>query len=65
MRLRVMIPVSVRADDQRGALGNKVSAMFVSLPVDTDPAGRTAAARSRSRPADLKEQAAGASAPTS
>ena len=33
LRLRVLCPVSVRADDQRGALGNKISAIFVSLPV--------------------------------
>jgi diacylglycerol O-acyltransferase / wax synthase len=38
LRLRVMIPVSVRASEQRGALGNKVSAMFVSLPVGPMPA---------------------------
>jgi WS/DGAT/MGAT family acyltransferase len=34
VRLRVMCPVSVRAGDQHGELGNKVSAMFVSVPVD-------------------------------
>lgn len=33
VRMRVMIPVSVRSDDERGALGNKVSAMFVSVPI--------------------------------
>jgi WS/DGAT/MGAT family acyltransferase len=33
VRLRVLVPVSVRADEQRGALGNRVSAMFVNLPV--------------------------------
>jgi len=37
LQLRALIPVSVRADEQRGALGNKVSAMFVSLPVDPRP----------------------------
>jgi WS/DGAT/MGAT family acyltransferase len=41
LHLRVLCPVSVRADDERGALGNKVSAMFVNLPVD----GRNAAER--------------------
>ncbi len=51
LRLRVMIPVSVRADDQRGALGNKVSAMFVSLPVDNDPTAANGWRRSPSRPA--------------
>jgi hypothetical protein len=28
-----MVPVSVRADDQRGELGNRVAAMMASLPV--------------------------------
>jgi WS/DGAT/MGAT family acyltransferase len=31
--VRAMVPVSVRADDQAGSLGNRVSAMFVDLPV--------------------------------
>ncbi|HTO53671.1 MAG TPA: wax ester/triacylglycerol synthase family O-acyltransferase [Myxococcota bacterium] len=31
---RVMAPVSVRSDDQRGALGNRVSAWIVPLPID-------------------------------
>jgi WS/DGAT/MGAT family acyltransferase len=34
LQLRTMCPVSVRSDDARGALGNKVSAMFISLPLD-------------------------------
>jgi len=34
LQLRALCPVSVRSDDQRGSLGNKVSAMFVNLPVD-------------------------------
>ena len=38
LQLRVLCPVSVRSDDQRGSLGNKVSAMFVNLPVDNRPA---------------------------
>ena len=33
LRLRVLCPVSVRSDDQHGELGNKISAIFVSLPV--------------------------------
>ena len=40
LQLRVLCPVSVRSDDQRGALGNKISAMFVSLPVDDRPGRR-------------------------
>jgi WS/DGAT/MGAT family acyltransferase len=31
--LKAMVPVSVRADTQRGALGNKVAAMWAPLPV--------------------------------
>ena len=39
--LRAMVPVSVRADVQRGALGNKVAAMWSPLPVGTeDPVQR-------------------------
>jgi diacylglycerol O-acyltransferase len=61
MRLRVMIPVSVRADDQRGALGNKVSAMFVSLPVDKIPPGeRLAAVSEQTRHLKDKQQAVSA-----
>src|SRR5205823_12156198 len=33
--LKAMVPVSVRADVERGALGNKVTAMWAPLPVDT------------------------------
>jgi len=39
--LRAMIPVSVRADIERGALGNQVAAMWAPLPVGvTDPVER-------------------------
>ena len=39
--LRAMVPVSVRADVERGALGNKVAAMWSPLPVGTeDPVAR-------------------------
>ena len=38
---RAMVPVSVRTDDQRGALGNRVSAWVVPLPVgEPDPVRR-------------------------
>ena len=33
LELRAMVPISVRAADQRGALGNRVSAMMATLPV--------------------------------
>jgi diacylglycerol O-acyltransferase / wax synthase len=39
--LRAMVPVSVRADIERGALGNKVAAMWAPLPVGIlDPVAR-------------------------
>ena len=33
LELRAMVPVSVRAEDEHGALGNKVAAMMAPLPV--------------------------------
>ena len=33
LELKAMIPVSVRAEVERGALGNKVAAMMAPLPV--------------------------------
>jgi WS/DGAT/MGAT family acyltransferase len=36
VELRAMVPVSVRADIERGALGNRVAAMWVALPVGID-----------------------------
>ncbi len=39
--LRAMVPVSIRADIDRGALGNRVAAMWVTLPVGlSDPVQR-------------------------
>jgi diacylglycerol O-acyltransferase / wax synthase len=39
--LKAMVPISVRTQDQRGALGNQVSAMYADLPVGIeDPAER-------------------------
>ena len=39
--IRTMVPVSVRADEERGTYNNKVSAMFAELPVAiADPAER-------------------------
>ena len=32
LELKAMIPISVRAEDQHGDLGNKVSAMYATLP---------------------------------
>lgn len=33
LELRAMVPISVRAADERGALGNRVSAMMATLPI--------------------------------
>jgi diacylglycerol O-acyltransferase / wax synthase len=39
--LKAMVPVSVRADEQRGALGNRVTPMYAPLPVhERDPVRR-------------------------
>jgi WS/DGAT/MGAT family acyltransferase len=62
---RVMAPVSVRTQDERGQLGNRVSAWFVPLPLDEeDP--RKQLERITQTTAELKEakQAVGASALT-
>jgi diacylglycerol O-acyltransferase / wax synthase len=43
VELRAMVPVSVRADLERGALGNRVAAMWAPLPVGvSDPLERLA-----------------------
>jgi WS/DGAT/MGAT family acyltransferase len=55
LQLRVLCPVSVRSDDQRGTLGNKVSAMFVNLPADSRPARERLSAISV-QTADLKDR---------
>ncbi|HEX6021869.1 MAG TPA: wax ester/triacylglycerol synthase family O-acyltransferase [Solirubrobacter sp.] len=34
--LKAMVPISVRADEARGALGNQVAAMYAPLPVGID-----------------------------
>ena len=52
---RVMVPVSVRDDSQKMALGNRVSAMFVDLPVGRMPARKRLQLVSREMK-DLKEQ---------
>lgn len=41
LELRAMVPVSVRADDERGQLGNKLATMRAPLPVyEPDPVAR-------------------------
>jgi WS/DGAT/MGAT family acyltransferase len=62
LELKAMVPISVRAEDQRGALGNRVSAMYAPLPVGIEDPGERLRAVSLSM-GDLKEskQAVGAS----
>jgi WS/DGAT/MGAT family acyltransferase len=41
LKMKAMVPVSVRADEERGALGNRISAMMAPLPVwSRDPVER-------------------------
>jgi WS/DGAT/MGAT family acyltransferase len=41
VELRAMVPVSVRAADERGALGNRITAMMAPLPIgEQDPVER-------------------------
>jgi diacylglycerol O-acyltransferase / wax synthase len=41
LEIRAMVPVSVRAEEERGALGNRISAMMAPLPVwCEEPVGR-------------------------
>lgn len=55
VKLRVMCPVSVRTNEEQGALGNRVSAMFVSLPIGPMlPEERLDAVRATTK--DLKEK---------
>jgi len=54
LTVRALVPVSVRSQDERGALGNRVTQMTASLPVgQADPGARLAAVRATT--AGLKE----------
>ena len=61
IELRAMIPVSVRADSDRGALGNQVASMWAALPVNEGDAAKRLAIVSETM-RDLKDsgQAVGA-----
>ncbi len=59
--LRVLCPVSVRADDARLQLGNQVSAMFVDLPVaEPDPVLRLRSIIATTHDLKDRQQAIGA-----
>ena len=51
--LKAMVPVSVRADTQRGALGNRVAAMWAPLPVGRH---RSRGGARRGRRGDARDQ---------
>jgi len=54
LNVRAQVPVSVRSQDEQGALGNRVTQMIAPLPVDiTDPVERLEAVRNTM--GDLKE----------
>ena len=56
--LLAMIPISVRTDDEKGTMGNRVSSMFVSLATDIDdPVKRLHAITEGTRNAKEQEKA--------
>jgi WS/DGAT/MGAT family acyltransferase len=66
LELRGMIPVSVRADSDRGNLGNQVASMWVSLPVhEPDALKRLALLSERMKGLKASGQAVGAQLLTS
>lgn len=59
--VRALVPVSVRREDQRGTLGNRVSQMIVPLPVQiAEPMERLAAVRQATHDVKDSKQALGA-----
>lgn len=59
--LVAMVPISVRAEEQKKAMGNQVSAMLVSLATDVDDAGeRFAKVRQSAEHSKLYNRAVGA-----
>jgi diacylglycerol O-acyltransferase / wax synthase len=61
VELRAMVPVSIRADIERGALGNRVAAMWAALPVGiTDPVQRLHTITEEMRGVKQSGQAVGA-----
>lgn len=62
LELRAMVPISVRAEDEHGALGNRVSAMMAPLPIwCDDPIERLRLVTARMGDLKASRQAIGAS----
>jgi diacylglycerol O-acyltransferase len=62
LELRAMVPISVRSDEEHGALGNRVSAMMAPLPVwCDDPVERLRTVTARMGDLKSSRQAVGAS----
>ncbi len=65
VELKAMVPVSIRADSERGALGNRVSAFYAPLPVGlADPLARFRSVHSSVGDLKASGQAVGAEAVT-
>jgi len=65
LHFRIMAPVSVRVPSERGALGNRVAAWFLELPVDEpDPVRRLERVRETTEELKRSKQALGAEAIT-
>ncbi|MFN2388004.1 MAG: wax ester/triacylglycerol synthase family O-acyltransferase [Actinomycetota bacterium] len=61
LELRAMVPVSVRADGDRGALGNRVASLWAPLPVhERDPVARLHVVSERMKDLKVSGQAVGA-----
>jgi len=64
--LKAMVPISIRAESERGALGNRVSAMYAPLPIGlADPIARYRAIHDAMRGLKESGQAVGAEMITS
>jgi diacylglycerol O-acyltransferase / wax synthase len=61
--LKVMVPVNVRADEESGSLGNRISFVFVDLPLEV-PRARTRLARIRHATEGFKQAGRPAGAQT-
>ena len=53
--IRTLVPVSVRADEERGTYNNKVSAMFAELPVEIEDPVRSGSSALHEQMQDLKQ----------